>query len=263
MPLVYVSIAILGLVVGSFLNVVIHRVPQHESLLVPGSHCPRCDAPVRARHNVPVFGFLLLRGRCADCRAPISARYPLVELSTALLFVAITIQLDRLNLLEALPAYLFFGAVGIALTAIDLDVKRLPNAIVYPTYVVLAALLTGASLLEGGVEPLLRAAIGAASLLAFFLMLVLAYPGGMGLGDVKLAGVIGAALGFLSYPAVVIGAFAAFLIGGLGGAALMVVRRSNRRTAVPFGPSMVAGALVAIFASAPLTSAYVHLIHSS
>jgi leader peptidase (prepilin peptidase)/N-methyltransferase len=187
----------------------------------------------------------------------------LVELVTSLLFVAITIQLKRLDLVEALPAYLFFASIGIALTAIDLDVKRLPNAIVYPTYVVLAVLLTGASVLEGSLQPLLRAAVGAAALFTFYLGLVLAYPGGMGLGDVKLAGVIGAALGFLSYPAVVIGAFAAFLIGGLAGVALMALRRADRRTAVPFGPSMVAGALVAIFASSPLASAYVHLLQSS
>jgi leader peptidase (prepilin peptidase)/N-methyltransferase len=263
MPILIASVVVLGLAVGSFLNVVIHRVPRRQSLARPPSRCTSCDAPVRARHNVPVLSYVLLHGRCADCDAPISLRYPLVELSTSLLFVAITVQLDRLGILEALPAYLFFAAVGIALTAIDLDVKRLPNVIVYPTYVVLAALLTGASLLEGSFEPLLRALVGAASLFAFYLVLVLAYPGGMGLGDVKLAGVIGAALGFLSYPAVVIGAFGAFLIGGLGGAVLMLLRRANRRTAVPFGPSMVAGALVAIFASAPLASAYAQLISGS
>lgn len=187
----------------------------------------------------------------------------MVEASTMLLFVGITIQLGRLDLTAALPAYLFFVAVGIVLTAIDLDVKRLPNAIVYPAYVVLAGLLAVASVFEGSVEPLLRAFIGAGALTAFYLLLVVAYPGGMGLGDVKLAGVTGAALGFVSYPALVIGAFAAFLIGGLGGVALIVLRRANRRTAVPFGPSMVAGALLAIFASAPLASAYGNLSGSA
>ena len=116
----------------------------------------------------------------------------------------------------------------------------------------LGALLTGASVLDGSVEPLVRAAIGAAVLFAFFLAVVVAYPGGMGLGDVKLAGVIGAALGFLSYPALVVGAFAAFVIGALAGVGLMVVRHATGRTAVPFGPFMVAGALLAIFASGPI-----------
>jgi leader peptidase (prepilin peptidase)/N-methyltransferase len=253
-------IGVLGLVVGSFLNVVIARVPMGESLVHPGSHCPTCDSAIRARHNVPVLGWLVLRGRCADCRAPISVRYPLVELTTSLLFMAITVQLARLGLLEALPAYLFFAAVGIALTAIDLDVMRLPNAIVYPTYVVLAVLLSTASALEGSIEPLARAAIGAVLLFVLYLALVLAHPGGMGLGDVKLAGVIGGALGFLSYPALLVGAFAAFVIGALVAVALLLGRRASRRTAVPFGPSMVAGALLAIFASAPLADAYVHLV---
>lgn len=263
MPILLAAAAVLGLVIGSFLNVVIHRVPRGESLVHPGSHCPHCDAAVRARHNVPVLGWLLLRGRCADCAAPISVRYPLVELGTSLVFVAVTAQLARLGLLEALPAYLFFAAVGIALTAIDLDVQRLPNAIVYPSFLVLGGLLTGASLLEGSVEPLLRAAIGAAALFAFYLALVVAYPDGMGLGDVKLAGVVGAALGFLSYPALLVGAFAAFVIGALGGAVLLLARRATGKTAVPFGPSMVAGALLAIFASGPIAGAYVQLVQSA
>jgi leader peptidase (prepilin peptidase)/N-methyltransferase len=260
MPILVAAMALLGLAVGSFLNVVIYRVPRRESLVAPGSHCPNCDEAVRTRHNIPVFGWLLLRGRCADCREPISIRYPLVELVTALLFVAITVQLAHLGLLEALPAYLFFAAVGVALTAIDLDVLRLPNAIVYPAYVVLAALLTGASLLEGSLEPLVRAVIGAAALFAFYFALAVIHPHGMGFGDVKLAGVIGAALGFLSYPALVIGAFAAFLIGGLAAVGLVIVRRANGKTAIPFGPSMVAGALLAIFASAPLADAYSHVL---
>ena len=169
MPILIAAVALLGLAVGSFLNVVIYRVPRGESLVRPGSHCPNCGEAVRTRHNLPVFGWLMLRGRCADCREPISVRYPLVELVTALLFVAVTVQLAHLGLLEALPAYLFFAAVGIALTAIDLDVMRLPNAIVYPTYFVLAALLTAASLLDGSLEPLVRAAIGAAALFAFYI----------------------------------------------------------------------------------------------
>lgn len=263
MTILTVLVGVLGLLIGSFLNVVIHRVPRGESLVRPGSHCPSCHAAVRTRHNVPVLGWLLLRGRCADCAARISVRYPLVELTTALLFVAVTVQLDRLGLLEALPAYLFFISVGIALTAIDLDVRRLPNVIVYPAYVVLMVLLTGAAVLEGSPEPLVRAAVGAAVLFAFYFALVLAYPQGMGFGDVKLAGVIGAALGFVSYPALLVGAFSAFVIGAIAGVVLMVVSHASGKTAVPFGPAMVAGALLAIFASGPLAGAYVHLVQLS
>ncbi|MDQ6849761.1 MAG: prepilin peptidase [Actinomycetota bacterium] len=263
MPLLLAAVALLGLAVGSFLNVVIYRIPRGESLVRPGSHCPACGEAVRARHNVPVLGWLLLRGRCVDCRAPISVRYPLVETVTALLFVAVTARLSALGLLQAAPAYLFFVAVGIALTAIDLDVRRLPNAIVYPSYLVLAVLLTLASVFEGGVEPLLRAGIGAAGLFAFYLALAVIHPGGMGFGDVKLAGVIGGALGFLSYPALVIGAFAAFVIGGLGAIALVAMRHASGKTAIPFGPAMVAGALIAILASGPLSDTYLHLFQQA
>ena len=263
MPVLLAAMAFLGLAVGSFLNVVIHRVPRGESLVRPGSHCPGCDAEIRTRHNVPLVGWLVLRGKCADCAAPISARYPAVELVTAVLFVATTVQLAQLHLLAALPAYLFFVSAGIALTVIDLDVHRLPNAIVYPSYVAMAVLLTVASAVTGSVEPLIRAALGGAVLFTFFLALAFASPKGMGLGDVKLAGVLGMALGFLSYPAVFVGTFAAFLLGGLAGAALIVGRRAGRRTLVPFGPAMVAGALIALFASGPLIDAYSTFAHTA
>ena len=261
MPILLTAVTLLGLAVGSFLNVVIHRLPRGESLSHPGSHCPACEAAVRARHNVPVVSWLVLRGRCADCQAPISPRYLVVELVTAGLFVATTVEVARLHLLAALPAYLFFVAAGVALAAIDLDVMRLPNAIVYPSYAVLAVLLTTASLVTGAVEPLLRAAIGGVALFAFFLALAVAKPGGMGLGDVKLAGIIGAVLGFLSYPAVLVGVFAAFVIGGLLGAGLLLAQRAGRKTLIPFGPAMIAGALIALFASAPIAGAYAHFAH--
>jgi leader peptidase (prepilin peptidase)/N-methyltransferase len=261
MPVLIAVVALLGLAVGSFLNVVVARVPVGESLIRPGSHCPTCQAEIRARHNIPVLGWLMLHGRCADCNEPISVRYPIIELVTGALFVATTANVAKLHLLPALPAYLFFVAVGIALTAIDLSVMRLPNAIVYPSYVVLALLLTGASVVEGSLQPLARAAVGSVAMLALFFALVLANPKGMGMGDVKLSGVIGAALGFLSYPALVVGAFAAFVLGGFAGAVLLVSRRATGKTMLPFGPAMVAGALVAIFASAPLVDAYTTLLH--
>src|SRR3954468_24551623 len=126
-PVLLCVVGLLGLAVGSFLNVVIHRVPRGESLVRPGSHCPRCDAAVRSRHNVPVLGWLLLRGRCADCATPISVRYPLVEAGTAALFVAVA---AKFGFSWALAPYLYLAAVAVALALIDLDVMRLPNAIV-------------------------------------------------------------------------------------------------------------------------------------
>ena len=245
--MLYGLVGVLGLVIGSFLNVMIYRVPRKESLIAPGSHCPSCGTPIRPWHNIPVVGWLVLRGRCAACRAPISVRYPLVELITGVLFVAVTWRLTAENLGSAVPAYLYFAAIGITLAAIDLDVRRLPNAIVLPSYPVLAVLLTASAWWQGDWWSLLRAVIGGAALFAFFLALVLVYPAGMGFGDVRLAGIVGGVMAYLSWGAFLTGAFAGFLLGALTGLGLMAVRRGGRRTAIPFGPFMIAGAFIALF----------------
>jgi len=250
------AVAVLGLLVGSFLNVVIHRVPRGESVVRPPSRCPQCGEEIRARHNVPVVGWLVLRGRCAGCGSRISVRYPLVELGTAALFVVLALRLPPV----VLPAYLYFGAAGIALAMIDLDTRRLPNAIVLPSYPVLAALLTAAAWWEGDWWALVRAGVGGVALFGFYFLLVLTYPAGMGFGDVRLAGLIGGVLGFLSWAALVIGAFAGFFLGAVVGVAMMASRRGDRKTALPFGPFMLAGVLVAIFAAEPLALAYRHLV---
>src|SRR5438270_820827 len=173
----------LGLAVGSFVNVVIHRVPLGRSLLRPGSRCPRCDAAIRPWHNVPVLGWLVLRGRCAGCRERISIRYPLVELATAALFVAVT---ARLGISPALPAYLYLAAVSVALAMIDFDVRRLPDAIVLPSYAVAGLLLVPAVLAHGDWAAVLRSLAAMAALWAFYFVLFFVYPGGMGFGDVQL-----------------------------------------------------------------------------
>src|ERR1700712_4336651 len=127
--------AVVGLAIGSFLNVVIWRVPRGESVVRPGSHCPSCDHPVRPYDDIPVVSWLLLRGRCRDCGEPISARYPLVEAGTSALFVVIAVHF---GFSWALPAYLYLAAIGVALAMIDIDVHRLPNKIVLPSYGVVA-----------------------------------------------------------------------------------------------------------------------------
>lgn len=260
MALLIVAVALVGLAVGSFLNVVIHRLPLRESLSRPASHCPSCAHAIRFRHNVPVVGWLLLRGRCADCHSPISVRYPLVEMMTAVLFVAIAVRLARADLLPALPAYLFFAAAGICLAAIDLDVRRLPNAIVLPAYPVLAALLTIAALVQHNPAALLRAGVGAAALFAFYFVLAFVHPSGMGFGDVKLAGIVGGVLGFLSYPTLLVGAFSAFFLGSVVGMVVILSLRGTGKTAIPFGPFMIAAALLAFFAAGPLTDLYSGLV---
>ncbi|MEV4706657.1 prepilin peptidase [Actinoplanes sp. NPDC049316] len=249
-------VALLGLAVGSFLNVVIHRVPRGESLVRPGSHCPACGNEVRNRHNIPVLGWLLLRGRCADCKAPISARYPLVEAGTAALFVAVA---ARFGWSWELPAYLYLAAVAIALTAIDLDVLRLPDQIVLPSYGVALLLFLPAAIAGHSWDAALRALLAAACLYAFYRLLALV-PRGMGGGDVKLAPLLGLYLGWLGWSSVAVGAFAGFLIGGVVAAVLMLLKAAGRGSRIPFGPYMLAGAFLAVFAAAPIADWYVSLL---
>jgi leader peptidase (prepilin peptidase)/N-methyltransferase len=255
-PPLLIASGLLGLLVGSFLNVVVYRVPRAVSLSRPASRCPACGHPIRYRHNVPVVSWLLLRGRCADCAAPISARYPAVELATAALFVAITLRLGQLGLLTALPAFLWFVAVAISLALIDLETGRLPDVIVLPTYPVLAVLLTLAAFLASDPAALLRAAVGAVASFALYYVIALARPDGMGFGDVKTAGIIGGMLAFVSYPVLLVGVAAAFLLGATTGIAAMLTRRASRTSRLSFGPFMVAGAMTAVFVGTPLANAY-------
>ncbi len=249
--------ALLGLAVGSFLNVVVHRVPRGESVVRPPSACPRCGHPIRARDNVPVLSWVLLRGRCRDCAEPIAVRYPLVEVLTAALFVLVVL---RFGVSAAVPAYLYLAAIAVALALIDLDTHRLPNAIVLPSYPVLAVLLAIASWGEGEWGALLRAAIGGAVLwLAYFLLLVV-YPAGMGFGDVKLAGLLGAALAWVGWGSLAVGGFAAFLLGGLYSVGLLLAGRANRKSGIPFGPWMLLGAAVGVAVGEPLWHAYLGLV---
>ncbi|WP_204297234.1 prepilin peptidase, partial [Actinoplanes campanulatus] len=218
------------------------------------SHCPECGNPVRARHNVPVLGWLMLRGRCADCGTRISARYPLVEAGTAVLFAAVA---ARFGWSWELPAYLYLAAVAIALALIDLDVMRLPNKIVLPSYGVAVALLAPVSLAAGSPGDLLRGALAAVLLYLVYRVLAI---WGMGGGDVKLAPLLGFYLGWLGWNAVTVGAFAAFLLGGLVGGVLLALKLVSRKTRVPFGPYMLAGAFLAVFAAAPLADWYTTLL---
>jgi leader peptidase (prepilin peptidase)/N-methyltransferase len=238
---------VLGLAIGSFLNVVVHRVPIGASVVSPPSSCPACDSRIRARHNVPVAGWLVLRGRCADCAEPIPVRYPLVELVTGVLFVLVTWRALQLDQPAAVPALLAFTALGIALSGIDLATRRLPDVLVLPAYPVLAVLLAAAAAVSGDWGALLRAVLGAAVLFGFFFALALVSPRSMGFGDVKLAGVLGLVLGYFSWWTLAVGAFAGFLLGAVVGVGLMASGSAGRKTAIPFGPFMVAGALLALW----------------
>ncbi|MDR2379811.1 MAG: prepilin peptidase [Bifidobacteriaceae bacterium] len=247
---------LLGLVIGSFLTVVIARVPNRSSLW-PRSACPKCGARVAAKDNIPVLSWLLLRGRCRSCGEPISALYPLVEATTAAVFALVALFIRPP---AAIPAYLYAAAVAVALTVIDARTGRLPDAIVLPSYPVLAALLALASLLTGDWAALARAAIGGIGLWAAYGLVHLLVPKGMGRGDVKLAGLIGLALAYQGWGPLAVGALGAFLLGAVWGVGVIVKNRGGRRTAIPFGPWMCAGAALGCAVGAPLWDLYRQLI---
>jgi leader peptidase (prepilin peptidase)/N-methyltransferase len=178
---------------------------------------------------------------------------PVVVLLTAATFVALA---ARFGWDWALPAYLYLGAISVALALIDLATRRLPNAIVLPSYAVGGALLLLPSAIEPDWGAYLRAWLAAAALFAFYFLLAWIYPAGMGFGDVKLAGVLGLYLGWLGWGELVVGAFLGFLIGAVVGVILIVAGRAGRKTAIPFGPYMLLGALIAVFVGGNIADAY-------
>src|SRR3954454_24355967 len=229
--------AVFGLLVGSFLNVVAYRLPRKESLVKPRSRCPGCGHEVRARDNIPVLSWLILRGRCRDCGEPISIRYPIVEATTAVLFGAVVAARDDAGGI-ALGLILVTALVPIVI--IDLEHRLIPNRITGPAAV--AALVAGLALdLDGVPEQL----IAGAAAFGFFFVAAWAYRRGMGMVDVKLAGVMGLCLGRAVAPAILIALVAGVLVGGI--IIARVGARVGRKTAVPFGPFLAFGAVVAIF----------------
>jgi leader peptidase (prepilin peptidase)/N-methyltransferase len=240
-----IAIGLLGAAVGSFLNVVIHRLPLGESVVTPRSRCPGCETQIRALDNIPVVSWLVLRGRCRKCGAHISARYPLIELGTAAAFVAVALArgVDSKLIIE-LP----FVALLIAVAAIDLEHRIVPNRIVAPSA---AFALLASALIHPDALPTLLLAGGIA--FAGLLVAALAYPGGMGMGDVKLAGVMGLYLGAAVAPALL----AAFAAGaGVGLAILAREGGAARKKAVPFAPFLALGGLVGLLVGPELVGLY-------
>ncbi len=240
---VTVVCGVFGLLVGSFLNVVIYRVPRKESIVRPRSRCPGCGTQLAERDNVPVISWLVLRGRCRTCGEPVSARYPLVELLTAGLFVAAAL---RFGADWIVPAYLVFFASLVAITFIDLDHYIIPNRVLYPSLFIAIPLLVVAAAAQGEWRHLERAIIGAASAWAFFLILHLISPRGMGFGDVRLSFLLGLFLGWLDLRHVFLGVFFGFLLGSIVGLVLLALRRRGRKDHIPFGPFLAAGAVIAV-----------------
>ena len=237
--------AALGAVIGSFLNVVIWRLPQGASLAAPGSHCPTCERPIAPYDNIPVVSWIVLRGRCRHCGSRISVRYPLVELLTAAAFGAVVaVRGFDSDLVLELP----FVACLIALAGIDIDHKLLPNRIVYPmaAFGLLATLLVDR-------DDVIENLIAGAAAFAFLLAAVLAYPRGMGMGDVKLGGAMGLYLGLSILPAMLV----AFLSGTIVGVVILAREgAAARKKAVPFGVFLALGGVVAVLAGPELIELY-------
>jgi len=238
--------ALLGLLVGSFLNVVVHRVPIGESLVTPRSRCGGCAMQIAAYDNVPVLSWVLLRGRCRHCDAAISARYPAIEALTAVIF-ALVAAIRGFD--AALALELPFAAMLVAVAAIDLEHRIVPNKILLPlaVWALVGWVLVDLDFLPEAV------ACGAGAFL-FLLLAALAYPAGMGMGDVKLAGVMGLYLGLAVIPAMLV----AFLAGSVVGVAMIAREGAQaRKKGVPFAPFLAFGGLIGLLAGDELISLYV------
>jgi leader peptidase (prepilin peptidase)/N-methyltransferase len=236
-----------GLVIGSFLNVVAYRLPRGESLAHPPSHCPSCDAPIKPYDNIPVLSWLLLRGRCRSCGAAISPRYPIVEAVTGVLWALVTWA--RWDDASGIALGIVLVTILIPITIIDYEHRIIPNRITGPAAVV--AILIGVLLDMDFVAEQLIAGAAAGG---FFLLAAIAYPRGMGMGDVKLAGVMGLYLGRAVGLAVLIGLVAGVVVG-----AVIIARvgaKAGRKQAVPFGPFLALGGVIAIFAGDAVADAY-------
>ena len=246
MPLAIVLAAVGGLLIGSFLNVVAYRLPRGESLVHPRSRCPSCDTQLRAIDNIPVVSWLALRGRCHACGAPISVRYPLVELTTGALYVAVVVSQD--DAARIVLGLLLVTAL-VPITLIDLDHRIIPNRITGPAAI--AALIVIAAL---DTDFLLEAVLAGVAGGGFFLIAAVLYPRGMGMGDVKLAGMLGLYLGRAVAPAILVALIAGVVVG-----AAIIARQGmqeGRKAAVPFGPFLALGGLIGFFVGNELVDAY-------
>jgi leader peptidase (prepilin peptidase) / N-methyltransferase len=237
---------VFGLLLGSFLNVVAYRLPRGESLVTPASHCPGCDTPIKPYDNVPVLSWLLLRGRCRTCRTTIAWRYPFVELLTALLMVAVVLVY---GVGEEVWLGLAFVLLLVPIAVIDLDTRTIPNKLTLAGAIVAPAILLVTD--PAAIPEHLIAGVAAGG---FLFIAAIAYPGGMGMGDVKLAFVMGLFLGRDVAPAIFVGLVAGTLVG-----AVIMARKGvkeGRKTAVPFGPFLAFGGIVGLLAGEPMVDWY-------
>ncbi len=242
--LVVAYAAVFGLLIGSFLTVVVERVPAGESIVAPGSRCGACGLRLGPLDLVPVFSWLALRGKCRRCRTSIGIEPLVLELATSALFVTMAVHFEDS---VATIAFCVLCAGLLGLSWIDLKTKRLPREITYVTLAIGAPLLTLDAIIDSDGRRVVDMVAGAAIALAFMGLVYLVSRGGLGDGDVRLSPLLGAYLGWLGLPYVPVGLFLGFLFGSIVGVGAMVAGRAGRKTALPFGPFLAAGTIVAVF----------------
>ena len=255
MTLLVIYCSLMGLVVGSFLNVVVYRVPRKLSIIRPRSACPSCNQPIAERDNIPVVSWMLLRGKCRHCRLPISPRYPLVELSTSALF-AVTSW--RIGTHLDLVAYLILDAALLALALIDLEHLLLPRSIVYSTLVGIAGWLLICAAYYGQWQRFLVATACGVSWFLLFFALNFFSPRSLGFGDVRLSPVLGLALGWLGVGDVLLGFFLSNLVGAVVGLSLIAAKKKSRSDPVPYGVYLASGTILTVLVGPLLLSHWHH-----
>ncbi|MEY3278173.1 MAG: hypothetical protein RLZZ426_659 [Actinomycetota bacterium] len=273
MNIFVVPAVLFGLAIGSFINVVVYRLPRNESVIRPRSACPECGCTIAWFDNIPILSWILLRARCRVCGARISFVYPVIEFTLALMF-GLTAHLSARNLdwdtnAQAVASLLIVGAfawlcaIGVALTAIDVRTNELPNKLVLSLYLVGIPLLTTSSLINQNSQQLVRAFFGLLILGLFYSSLSLFISLGMGMGDVKLSGILGFYLAWLSWGSFIVGSLAAFGLGAGAGLTLIAVGKANRKSSIAFGPWMLLGAGVGALWGHELWSSYISVINST
>ncbi len=248
--LVFLGLA--GLAVGSFLNVVIVRMPEEISLLHPPSRCPQCETEIRKADNVPVLSYVLLRGRCRTCREPIPLGYPLVEVANAALWIAAAV---RFGFTWALIPFLLLFSTLLAQSVIDFELYRLLDRITFPVLGASIALIAAVSVIEGEPDRIVWALAGAVGYFVFLFVPAFLYPKGMGLGDVKLALLMGLFLGWINPLLCLYALIAASLLGLVAGVVLYVAR-GRKSAEFPFGPWLALGCVLVLLFSGTILDFY-------
>lgn len=241
-PFLLLFAGILGLIFGSFANALISRVPTKESLWTR-SRCNQCKVQIASKDNIPVISYLLLHGKCRSCHEKISLQYPVVEIISSLLFIIPFLIFTRW---EPILFWLIFSTLGLPLVVIDLRLHRLPDRLTVALFASSLFVSIGCGIIGKQSGRILYALIGAFSLALFYFIIALVSKGGMGMGDVKLALSVGLVSGFFSAHMVIVATFLAFGLGSTIGLILMATGKANRKTAIPFGPFMIAGQLISL-----------------